>query len=84
MASVLYQTIASFLMLQVACRMEAGFELPQMELWALLAAATATIVIGAGLMGSFMVAEYRQTFFKVGGRVWDGCLCYLTCAPTNQ
>jgi len=64
-ASVCYQTIASPLMLLVAFSMEGGSGLPQAELWALLGVATVVLLVGATLMGCYMVPEYRKTFYQV-------------------
>ena len=64
-ASVCYQTIASPLMLLVAFSMEGGSGLPRAELWAMLAVATVMLIVGASLMGCYMVAEYRKTFYQV-------------------
>ena len=64
-ASVCYQTIASPLMLLVAFSMEGGSGLPQAELWALLGVATVVLLVGASLMGCYMVPEYRKTFYQV-------------------
>ena len=46
--------------------MEDGRDLPQPELWAVLSAATATTLVGAGMMAAFMRENYRHTFYKVG------------------
>jgi hypothetical protein len=64
-ASVCYQTIASPLMLLVAFSMEGGSGMPQTELWALLGVATVVLLVGASLMGCYMVPEYRKTFYQV-------------------
>ena len=66
-ASVCYQTIASPLMLLLAFRLDGGGHLPRTQLWALLGGATVAILLGAGLMGYFMVPGYRETFYKVSG-----------------
>jgi len=64
-ASVCYQTIASPLMLLVAFSMEGGGVMPQAELWAILGVATVVLLVGASLMGCYMVPEYRKTFYQV-------------------
>ena len=64
-ASVCYQTIASPLMLLVAFSMEGGSGMPQTELWALLGVATVVLLVGASLVGCYMVPEYRKTFYQV-------------------
>eukprot|EP00618_Florenciella_parvula_P016977 CAMPEP_0119473200 /NCGR_PEP_ID=MMETSP1344-20130328/4942_1 /TAXON_ID=236787 /ORGANISM="Florenciella parvula, Strain CCMP2471" /LENGTH=2127 /DNA_ID=CAMNT_0007506261 /DNA_START=134 /DNA_END=6517 /DNA_ORIENTATION=- len=63
-ASVCYQTIASPLMLLVAFSMEGGSGMPQADLWALVGVATVVLLVGASLMGCYMVPEYRKTFYQ--------------------
>ena len=67
--SVCYQTIASTLMLLLAFRLDGGGRLPRTQLWALLGGATVVVLLGAGLMGCFMVPGYRETFYKVSGTI---------------
>ena len=64
-ASTCYQTITSPLMLLLAFHLDGGGRLPETELWALLGGATGLVLLGAGLMGCYMVPEYRKTFYKV-------------------
>ena len=64
-ASVCYQTIASPLVVLVAFCLDGGGRLPQSELWSLLAGATVLALLGASLVGCYMVPEYRKTFYKV-------------------
>ena len=40
-------------------------QLPGPLLWALLAGASAVALLGLGLMWSYMVPKYRETFYKV-------------------
>jgi len=63
-ASACYQTIASPLMLLVAFSMEGGSGMPQADLWALVGVATVVLLVGASLMGCYMVPEYRKTFYQ--------------------
>ena len=63
--SVGYQTIASPLMLVVAFSMKGSDGLPQTKLWALIGVATVIMLVGASLLGCFMVPEYRMTFYQV-------------------
>eukprot|EP00620_Florenciella_sp_RCC1587_P016113 CAMPEP_0182565024 /NCGR_PEP_ID=MMETSP1324-20130603/6843_1 /TAXON_ID=236786 /ORGANISM="Florenciella sp., Strain RCC1587" /LENGTH=179 /DNA_ID=CAMNT_0024778609 /DNA_START=41 /DNA_END=580 /DNA_ORIENTATION=- len=44
--------------------MEGDSGMPQTELWALLAVATVMLIVGASLMGCYMVPEYRKTFYQ--------------------
>jgi multisubunit Na+/H+ antiporter MnhB subunit len=64
-ASACYQTIVSPLMLGLAFRLDEDDRLPQTELWSLLGGATVTVLLGAGLMGCYMVPEFRKTFYEV-------------------
>ena len=52
-------------MLLVAFSINEHRGLPQAELWLLLAATTLGLLVGAGMMGYWMVPEYQKTFYKV-------------------
>ena len=39
--------------------------MPQAELWAILGVVTVMLIVGASLMGCYMVPEYRKTFYQV-------------------
>ena len=57
------------IMLLLAFRLDGGGRLPRTQLWALLGGATVVVLLGAGLMGCFMVPGYRETFYKVSGTI---------------
>ena len=39
--------------------------MPQAELWGILGVATVVLLVGASLMGCYMVPQYRKTFYQV-------------------
>jgi len=79
-ANVCYQTIASPLMLLVAFSLEGGSAMPQAELWKILGVATAVLLVGASLMGCYMVPQYRKTFYQV----MLASVCHWGVSPSHK
>ena len=52
-------------MLLVALHLDARGRLPSTLLWALLGGGAVTALLGVALIWSYMVPEYRSTFYQV-------------------
>jgi hypothetical protein len=70
--NVIYQIIASPVMLAVALRLDLAGTLPGSALWAMLACGNVVLLAGMALMACYIVPKYRETFFKVRGLFRDG------------
>jgi len=62
---VVYQTIASPVMLAVALHLDSAGALPGPTLWTMLACGDVVLLMGMALMARYMVPKYRKTFYKV-------------------
>ena len=70
--SVIYQIIASPIMLALALRLDSAGILPAPALWAMLGCGNVVLLAGMALMACYMVPKYRETFFKVQELFRDG------------
>ena len=62
---VIYQIIASPVMLTAALNLDSAGALPGPMLWALLAGGTVVLLTGMALMACMMEPKYRKTFYEV-------------------
>ena len=62
---MIYQIIASPVMMAVALRLDSAGTLPGPTLWTMLACGNVVLLTGMALMACYMVPKYRETFYKV-------------------
>ena len=77
---MVYQIIASPVMLAVALRLDSTGTLPGPTLWTMLACGNVVLLAGMALMACYMVPKYRETFYKVG---YSLQMCISQCPRYN-